>query len=184
MRHVIYDSTDAFIVVFIEKNGLSFKKTEVYLSFIFQYVIMQAGLVMLAGTAGKMVVTSGITPVVKNTISIIGSLRSRTTHTMTLQEVIDKHDIPCTLQTIEATCIAMKCDREPLKTVSEHVVNAIADIHKLLTRIADVTASHEAGYISRWRVLVLDEEIKKLEQLMDVLQHRFKLLCDIRAVVE
>jgi hypothetical protein len=145
---------------------------------------MQAGLVMLAGTAGKMVVTSGITPVVKNTISIIGSLRSGTSHAITLQEVIDKHDIPCTLQTIEATCIAMKCDREPLKTASEHVVNAVANIHQLLTRIADVTAGHEAGYISRWRVLALDDEIKQLEQLMAVLQHRFKLLCDIRAVVD
>tara|TARA_B000000441_G_C21731433_1_gene346639 strand:- start:535 stop:969 length:435 start_codon:yes stop_codon:yes gene_type:complete len=144
---------------------------------------MQAGLVYIAGTAGKMVVNSAITPVVGSTISLLASLRS-TDSTVTLQQVIDKHDITCTLQTIQATCIALQCDKEPLKTASENVVAAVQQIHQLLTRIADITASHNAGYISRWRHLNLEREITQLEAYVGVLLHRFKLLCDIRAVVE
>ncbi|MDA7839004.1 hypothetical protein N9A45_01600 [bacterium] len=144
---------------------------------------MQAGLVYIAGTAGKMVVTSAISPVVASTVSLVSSLRS-SGNAITLQQILDKHDISCTLQTIEATCVALKCDEEPLKTASGNVVDAVTQIHKLLTRIADVTASHYAGYISRWRQLNLENEIRHLERLMEVLLHRFKLMCDIRAVVE
>tara|TARA_B110000879_G_scaffold175094_1_gene228207 strand:- start:1031 stop:1465 length:435 start_codon:yes stop_codon:yes gene_type:complete len=142
---------------------------------------MQAGLILLAGTAGKMVVSSAITPVVNSTITLITSLRTNRTHP-TLQDIITKYDIPATLQTIERTCVALKCDKEPLKTAASHVVEAVQHIHKLLTRIADITASHEAGYISRWRVLILDVEIEQLKILMDILHQRFKLMCDIRSV--
>ena len=144
---------------------------------------MQAGLVYIAGTAGKIVVHSAITPAVASTISLVSSLRSSKSPT-TLQQVLAKHDIACTLQTIEATCIAMKCDQEPLKTASENVVAAVHQIHQLLTRIQDITASHLAGYVSRWRTLYLEDEIKQLESYMSILLHRFKLMCDIRRVVE
>lgn len=144
---------------------------------------MQAGLILLAGTAGKMVVSSAITPLVNSTISLITSLRTSDT-TPTLQDIIVKHDIPATLQTIERTCIALRCDKEPLKTAASHVVEAVQHIHKLLTRIADITASHEAGYVSRWRVLVIDNEIEQLETLMRILHQRFKLMCDIRSVTK
>lgn len=142
---------------------------------------MQAGLILLAGTAGQVVVSSTITPIVKNTISLITSLR--TIHnTPTLQDVIVKHDIPATLQTIESTCVALKCNAEPLKTAAGHVVQAVQHIHQLLTRIADITAAHNAGVISRWRTLVLDSEISQLESLMSILHQRFKLMCDIHSV--
>ena len=144
---------------------------------------MQAGLVYIAGTAGKMVVTSAISPVVQSTVTLITSLRTSTNQTVTLQEVIQKRDITCTLQTIEATMIALKCDQEPLKTAAEHVLQQIHQIHQLLTKIADITAVHNAGYVSRWRQLYLDEEIIQLENFMDILGKRFKLLCDIRSVV-
>jgi hypothetical protein len=144
---------------------------------------MQAGLVYIAGTAGKMVVTSAISPVVASTISLVTSLRS-SANVVTLQQILDKHDIACTLQTIEATCVALNCEKEPLKTAAANVVDAVKQIHQLLTRIADISASHYAGYISRWRQLDLGKEIAQLESLMDVLLHRFKLMCDIRAVVE
>ncbi len=144
---------------------------------------MQAGLVFIAGTAGKMVVNSAITPVVSSTISLVSSLRS-SGNTETLQHVLDKHDITCTLQTIEATCNAICSDKEPLKTAAQNVVAAVHQIHQLLTRCADITASHEAGYVSRWRSLNLEHEIQQLEAYMSVLLHRFKLMCDIRTVVE
>lgn len=142
---------------------------------------MQMGLLYIASSAGKMVVTSTITPLVQSTISLIASLRTNT-DTTTLQEVITKYDIPCTLQIIEKTCVALKCDKEPLKTAADHVASALQQIHTLLTRIADITASHDAGYISRFRTLVVDTEIEKLKTLMDVLHHRFKLMCDIRNI--
>lgn len=145
---------------------------------------MQAGIVWAAGTAGRVVVASAITPLVQSTISVIGSLRSNTVNSVTLQDVITQHDIPCTLQTVEATCLVLQCDKEPLKTACQHVVEAVQKIHALLTRIADMTAAHEAGYISRWRTLVIDSEIEQLTTLMGVLTHRFKLLCEIRSVVE
>jgi hypothetical protein len=145
---------------------------------------MQAGLVYIAGTAGKMVVTSAISPVVSSTIALISSIRSQTSGTVALQECISKHDITCTLQTIEATMLALKCSKEPLKTAAGHVIQCAEQIHQLLTRIADITASHYAGYISRWRTLVLDVEIQQLESLMITLQKRFKLMCEIRSVVE
>jgi len=144
---------------------------------------MQAGLVYIAGTAGKMVVSSAITPVVQSTVTLITSIRSQTNGTVTLQEVITKHDITCTLQTIEATMLALRCDTEPLKTAASHVVSGVEQIHRLLTRIADITASHNAGYISRWRQLNLDIEIVQLESLMSIIQNRFRLMCDIRLVV-
>lgn len=142
---------------------------------------MQAGLIFLAGTTGQVIVHSTITPIVKSTISLITSLRS-VDGTPTLQDVIVKHDIPATLQTIESTCMALKCDEEPLKTAAGHVVQAVQHIHQLLTKIADVTASHQAGYISRWRTLVIDDEISQLESLMVILHQRFKLMCDIHSV--
>ena len=145
---------------------------------------MQAGLVFIAGTAGKMVVTSTISPIVSSTITLISSIRSQTSGTIILQECITKYDITCTLQTIEATMLALKCGKEPLKTAAGHVVECARQIHQLLTRIADITASHYAGYISRWRHLDLDNEIKQLEILMTTLQKRFKLMCEIRSVVE
>ena len=145
---------------------------------------MQAGLAYVAGTAGKMVVTSAVSPVIGSTISLITSFRTSTHGTITLQQIIQKRDITCTLQTIEATMIALKCEKEPLKTASDHVVSCIHKIHQLLTKIADITASHNAGYISRWRQLVLDRKIEQLENLMDILSKRFKLMCDIRSVVE
>lgn len=79
--------------------------------------------------------------------------------------------------------IALKCDKEPLKTAAEHVLQQIQQIHQLLTKIADITAAHQAGYISRWRQLYLDAEIEQLKNYMDILAKRFKLLCDIRGVV-
>lgn len=145
---------------------------------------MQAGLVYIAGTAGKMVVTQAISPAVHSTITLISSIRSQASGTITLQHVITKHDITCTLQTVEATMLALKCEKEPLKTAASHVVSGIEDIHRLLTRIADITASHNAGYISRWRQLNLDMEIIQLESFMSILQNRFKLMCDIRLVVD
>jgi len=80
--------------------------------------------------------------------------------------------------------IALKCNKEPLKTAAEHVVQQIHQIHQLLTKIADITAAHNAGYVSRWRQLCLDEEIVQLENFMDILGKRFQLLCDIRSVVD
>ena len=145
---------------------------------------MQAGLVYIAGTAGKMVVTSAISPIVSSTIALITSIRSQTSGTVSLQECISKHDITCTLQTIEATMLALKCEKEPLKTAASHVIQCAEQIHQLLTRIADITASHYAGYVSRWRTLILDSEIAQLESLMITLQKRFKLMCEIRSVVE
>jgi len=144
---------------------------------------MQTGLAYIAGATGKILVSSTITPVVASTITLLTSLRSSPA-IVTLQEVIAQHDITCTLQTIEATCIALQCDKEPLKTANANVVAAVTQIHQLLTRIADVTASHNAGYISRWRQLNLEPEISQLEALMSILLHRFKLMCDIRTVVE
>lgn len=145
---------------------------------------MQAGLVYFASSAGKMVVTSAISPVVQSTVTLITSLRTSTLGTVTLQDVLQKRDITCTLQTIEATMIALKCNKEPLKTAAEHVVQQIHQIHQLLTKIADITAAHNAGYVSRWRQLCLDEEIVQLENFMDILGKRFQLLCDIRSVVD
>ena len=63
------------------------------------------------------------------------------------------------------------------------ICETIASINSLLTKIADITASHEAGYISRWRTLIIDEEIEHLKRLMGTLDHRFKLMCNIRQVV-
>jgi hypothetical protein len=144
--------------------------------------IMQAGLVYIAGTAGQLVVNQAISPIVASTISLLTSLRS-SNKIVTLQQIIDKHDITCTLQTIEATCVALECNKEPLKTASKNVVIAVQQIHQLLTRIADITASHNTGYISRWRLLNLEFEIQQLEAFMEVLSHRFKLMCNIRSVV-
>ena len=145
---------------------------------------MQAGLVYIAGTAGKMVVTQAISPVVQSTITLISSIRSQTSETVTLQQVITNHDITCILQTVEATMLSLKCDEEPLKTAASHVVSGVENIHRLLTRIADITASHNAGYISRWRQLNLDIEITQLESLMAILLNRFKLMCEIRLIVD
>jgi hypothetical protein len=145
---------------------------------------MQTAVFWATKTAGKMVITSAISPMVQSTLSIITSLRTNSVHTQTLQDTIDKYDIPCTLQTIEATCLALKCHKEPLKTAAQHVCETIARINALLTTIADLTASHEAGYVSRWRTLIIDDEIEYLKRLMATLDHRFKLMCNIRQVVD
>ncbi len=144
---------------------------------------MQAGLVYIATTTSKMVVSSAITPIVNSTLSLLSTLRTSGLDTVTLQDIIHKHDIECTLQTIEATCLSLCCDKEPLKTASINVTDAVHQIHTILTRIADITATHQAGYISRWRHLNIEPEISQLDKLMTILNKRFRLLCDIRSVV-
>tara|TARA_B110000091_G_scaffold46583_1_gene51066 strand:+ start:3793 stop:4380 length:588 start_codon:yes stop_codon:yes gene_type:complete len=145
---------------------------------------MQAGLVYIAGTASKMMVSSALTPVVNSTISLLSALQTSGTHVVTLQDIIKQHDIECTLQTIEATVAVLNCKTEPSATACANVVSGVKQIHQLLTRITDITASHQAGYISRWRTLNLDAEIGQLENYMTVLNKRFQMLCDIQSVMK
>ena len=145
---------------------------------------MQAGLVYIVGSTSRIVVTSALTPIVQSTVSLITSLRSSGLQTPTLQDIISAYDIECTLQTIEATCSTLSDGhQEPLKTACANVVAGVEQIHRLLTRIADITAAHNAGYVSRWRQLNIESEIVQLKGYMDVLNKRFHLLCDIRSVV-
>ena len=145
---------------------------------------MQSAVLWATTAAGKLVIHSAISPMVHSTLSVITSLRTNSANTQLLQQTIDEYDIPCTLQTIEATCLALKCHQEPLKTAAQHVCETIGNINSLLIKIADITASHEAGYISRWRTLVIETEIDQLKRLMSTLGHRFKLMCSIRQVVD
>jgi hypothetical protein len=73
----------------------------------------------------------------------------------------------------------MDCTNEPLKTASENVVDGIQQINAILTKIADITACHQSGYISRWRTLNLSDEITEIREAMNVLNKRFTMLCDI-----
>jgi hypothetical protein len=144
---------------------------------------MQAGLVYIATTTSKLVVSSAITPIVNSTLSLLSTLRTSGLDTATLQDIIHKHDIECTLQTIEATCLSLGCTDEPFKTACTNVTNGVHQIHTILTRIADITATHNAGYISRWRQLQLEPEISQLDKRMTILNKRFRLLCDIRSAI-
>lgn len=140
-----------------------------------------AGLLYIASTAGNLLVASTLKPIVSSTISLITSLRSSTSVSHeSLDVVIVEIDVAATIKTIEATIITMNCDKEPLKTASTAVVNAIQHINDILTKIADMAASHKSGYLSRWRTLTLDTEIAELRSGMIILNKRFALLCSIK----
>jgi hypothetical protein len=61
-------------------------------------------------------------------------------------------------------------------------LDGIQQINGILTKIADVTAGHQSGYISRWRTLNLSDEITEIREAMDVLSKRFNLLCNINSM--
>ena len=141
-----------------------------------------AGLLYIASSAGNLLVASTLKPIVSSTISLITSLTTTSVSHESLDVVIVEIDVAATIKTIEATIIAMNCDKEPLKTASTTVVNAIQHINDILTKIADVTASHASGYLSRWRTLALDTEIAELRSGMIILNKRFALLCNINTI--
>lgn len=141
-----------------------------------------AGLLYIASSAGNLLVASTLKPIVSSTISLITSLTTTSVSHESLDVVIVEIDVAATIKTIEATIIAMNCDKEPLKTASTTVVNAIQHINDILTKIADVTASHASGYLSRWRTLALDTEIAELRSGMIILNKRFALLCNINTM--
>jgi hypothetical protein len=140
------------------------------------------GLMYIASTAGNLIVSSTLKPIVSSTISLIGSLTTSSISHESLDVVIVEIDVAATIKTIEATILTIDCHKEPLKTASTTVINAIQNINDTLTKIADVTASHASGYISRWRILNLDTEIAELRSGMTILNKRFALLCNINTM--
>jgi len=145
--------------------------------------MFNTSLAYIVGAAGKMVVTSAITPMVQSTALLVSSLNtSPVLGITTLHECLTEHDVMCTLQMMDATCSVLKSNKEPIRTATVHIVSCVQQIHALLTRISDIAASHAAGYVSRWRQLTLDSEIRQLGSLMGILRNRFKLMCDIHSV--
>ena len=140
------------------------------------------GLMYIASTAGNLIVSSTLKPIVSSTISLIGSLTTSSISHESLDVVIVEIDVAATIKTIEATILTIDNHKEPLKTASSTVINAIQNINDTLTKIADVTASHASGYISRWRILNLDTEIAELRSGMTILNKRFALLCNINTM--
>jgi|TARA_B110000908_G_C10189042_1_gene419534 hypothetical protein len=140
------------------------------------------GLMYIASTAGNLIVSSTLKPIVSSTISLIGSLTTSSISHESLDVVIVEIDVAATIKTIEATILTINSHKEPLKTASTTVINAIQNINDTLTKIADVTASHASGYISRWRILNLDTEIAELRSGMTILNKRFALLCNINTM--
>ena len=141
-----------------------------------------AGLMYIVSAAGSLVVSSTLKPIVNSTISMVSSLTSSSDSHKSLEKVLHEIDFVATIRLIEATILAMDCSNEPIKTASENVVDGIQQINGILTKIADVTAGHQSGYISRWRTLNLSDEITEIREAMDVLSKRFTLLCNINSM--
>tara|TARA_B110001450_G_scaffold166805_1_gene155466 strand:- start:450 stop:890 length:441 start_codon:yes stop_codon:yes gene_type:complete len=141
-----------------------------------------AGLMYIVSAAGSLIVNSTLKPVVNSTISMVTSLTSSSGNHKTLEKVLQEIDLVATIRLIEATIIAMDCSNEPIKTASKNVVDGIQQINGILTKIADITAGHQSGYISRWRTLDLSNEITQIFESMAVLNKRFNLLCNIQSM--
>jgi hypothetical protein len=141
-----------------------------------------AGLMYLVSSAGTIMMSSTLKPIVNSTISLITSLTTSTVSHESLEKVIQEIDLAATIKTIEATVLAMDCTNEPLKTASGSVVNSVQKINDILTKIADITADHATGYVSRWRTLDLSKEMTEIREAMMVLNNRFTLLCNINSM--
>jgi len=141
-----------------------------------------AGLMYLATSAGSLVVSSTLQPIVNSTISIVTSLSSSSDSHKSLEKTIASIDLVASIKTIEAMILCMDCTHEPLKTASDSVIEGIQQINAILTKIADITACHQRGYISRWRTLDLSNEITQIQDAMNVLNKRFTMLCDINSM--
>jgi hypothetical protein len=141
-----------------------------------------AGLMYIVSAAGSLIVNSTLKPVVNSTISMVSSLTSSSGNHKTLEKVLQEIDLVATIRLIEATILAMDCSNEPIKTASKNVVDGIQQINGILTKIADITAGHQSGYISRWRTLDLSNEITHIFESMAVLNKRFNLLCNIQSM--
>ena len=141
-----------------------------------------AGLMYIVSSAGSLMVSSTLKPIVNSTISMVSSLTSSSDSHKSLEKVLHEIDFVASIKTIEATVLAMDCSNEPIKTASNHVVDGINKINGILTKIADVKAAHASGYISRWRTLDLSDEITEIYESMEVLNKRFNLLCNINSM--
>jgi|TARA_B110000208_G_scaffold92393_1_gene116247 hypothetical protein len=141
-----------------------------------------AGLMYLVSSAGTIMMSSTLKPIVTSTISLITSLTTSTVSHESLEKVIQEIDLAATIKTIEATVLAMDCTNEPLKTASGSVVDSVQKMNDILTKIADITADHATGYVSRWRTLDLSKEMTEIREAMMVLNKRFTLLCNINSM--
>jgi hypothetical protein len=136
----------------------------------------------LVSSAGTIMMSSTLKPIVTSTISLITSLTTSTVSHESLEKVIQEIDLAATIKTIEATVLAMDCTNEPLKTASGSVVDSVQKMNDILTKIADITADHATGYVSRWRTLDLSKEMTEIREAMMVLNKRFTLLCNINSM--
>jgi|TARA_B110001452_G_scaffold170914_1_gene143073 hypothetical protein len=141
-----------------------------------------AGLMYIVSAAGSLMISSTLKPIVNSTISMVSSLTSSSDSHKSLEKVLHEIDLVATIKLIEATVLAMDCSNEPIKTASTHVIDGIKQINGILTKIADITAGHQCGYISRWRTLDLSDEITEIYESMEVLNKRFNLLCNINSM--
>tara|TARA_B100000795_G_C22748024_1_gene418126 strand:- start:307 stop:750 length:444 start_codon:yes stop_codon:yes gene_type:complete len=140
------------------------------------------GLMYIASSASNIIMATTLKPIVNSTLALIVSLTTSSVSHESLESVIIELDLAATIKTIEATIVAMNCNKEPLKTASGNVIDAIKVINDILTKIADITASHSAGYVSRWRMLDLSLSISQLRSSNHILNKRFTLLCNINSM--
>ena len=124
-----------------------------------------------------------LSKVIKSSISTISSILSEIqVHGVVGKEVeqcIKKHDIICTLETIEMMCTQFQgVDTCPAISISvKHVESCIHDFYVFLQRVHKKIKTHNEGYLSRWTHLYLQGDICDINIYMETLMRRFDIMC-------
>lgn len=119
----------------------------------------------------------GTVPSFINSISgLINTLQNSEHVAPQFQQTLHRMDIPHRIKTIQAVLTEINNKDNAVGLAANAIAETIHEIHKLLRNIADKKATHENGYITRWRTLNLNKEQTQLQNLNTMLTSRFLLL--------
>lgn len=76
-------------------------------------------------------------------------------------------------------CNSSVTTSDPIKLCLKYLCQNISIIHGLLQKINKKIIYHQSKYFHKWRVLDIDDEIKKIKKEMKIMEKRFQLLINL-----
>ena len=117
-------------------------------------------------------------PVINNIVHLVSTVKKLTTHEE-IKDWIDDLDIDATVSIIALACKTHDCRAEDFMLARKYVEDALKVVKFDLETIYVKNKLHKEGWVSRWRVLNIKHEKRKLGRSMKILKSRFDLMWNI-----
>jgi len=143
---------------------------------------------MVLGTLSSLSLASNITEklltnTIQNSFGLIKNFVSF--HHEQINEVLTEHDLISKLEIIQALMTDIESETSMRQSVQKglsklHLV--VEDIVRLLENIDNKIKYHSTKYFSGWRRLNYEEEIKKLKNLIKLMDMRYQMFLEVLRV--